>query len=97
MNAAAIHSGVLMVRKTMPILLIISAADPATNIFLIPISSYSFPANGLTTAVAREPGRVTRPETTAEQSITSWTYSGIITEDPIITRYSTILAITLTV
>lgn len=73
LSTAAVQRGVSMVRKYIPILLTISAADPATKIFLIPILSYKLPANGLAMAVARNPGRVTRPEVTAEYPITLWT------------------------
>ena len=70
LRAAAVQSGVSRVRKVMPMLLMIKAADPITKSLLIPILSYIFPARGLITAVAREPGSVTRPETTAEYPIT---------------------------
>ena len=85
-STAAAQSGVDMERKNIPMLLITSATEPMTKIFLIPILSYILPAKGLTTAVAREPGSVTRPDTAAEYPMTSWTYSGIITDDPIMTR-----------
>ena len=39
LRAAAVHSGVFIVRKYIPTLLMISAAEPATKIFLIPILS----------------------------------------------------------
>ena len=86
LSPAATHSGMLVRRKNITRLLRTSAAEPAMKRDLMPILSYSLPANGLTTAVAREPGSVTSPETTAEQPMTLWTYSGIITEEPIITR-----------
>ena len=72
-SAAAIHRGVSIERKNMPMLLMTRAMAPTTKIFFIPISSYSFPAKGLTRAVAREPGRVTSPDTTAEYPMTLWT------------------------
>ena len=46
-SAAAVHRGVSIERKNMPMLLMTRAAAPATKIFFIPISSYNFPAKGL--------------------------------------------------
>ena len=86
LRTAAPQSGVFMVINTMPALLITSAAAPAIKILRIPIRSYIRPASGLIIAVASEPGSVTKPEVTAEYPITLCTYSGIMTEEPIITR-----------
>ena len=66
LKPAATQSGVSREMKAIPTLLTTSAAAPATKIFRMSILSYSLPAKGLTTAVAREPGSVTRPEVTAE-------------------------------
>ena len=70
LRTAATHRGVFRDKKTMPALLTIKAAEPIIKIFLIPILSYIRPAKGLTAAVAKDPGKVTSPEMTAEYPIT---------------------------